>query len=404
MASFKEGGVKSEKLIHAIMFMICKDNQPLSIVEDEGFKYLMKTGSPNFKVPSRRNISSKIFEKYDAMKNIFMAKLKNVQYFTLTTDIWTDIQTRSYIGVTIHFVDEYKFNSALLGVYELDERHTSEYIATKLVDVCTEWNITKQKIVAVVTDGAANMIKAIDLSFGKKQNILCFAHTLSLVAQNAISSVSQLTELISKVKNIVSWFKRSVVVSDELRKATNGDGKLIQEVATRWNSTFYMLERFTKLSKIINDIVHKHITAPPMISAKEVKDISDIIDLLRPIEASTKELCGQKYVTSSMVIPMVYIMVKNISQFKPTQELGIQLQKEILFYCEKRFGSVESVALLSIATMLDPRFKKIYFKDPLALSKTLKYISDEIKQNQDQDESSSDNDTTTGMETSRNKM
>lgn len=68
-------------------------------------------------------------------------------------------------------------------------------------------------------------------------------------------------------------------------------------------------------------INNKHITAPPMISAKEIKDISDIIDLLRPIETSTKELCGQKYITSSMVILMVYMMVKNISQFKPTQEL-----------------------------------------------------------------------------------
>ncbi|XP_015374376.1 PREDICTED: uncharacterized protein LOC107169219 [Diuraphis noxia] len=198
MASFKEGGVKSEKIICAIMFMICKDNiQPLSIVEDEGFKYLMKAVSPNFKVPSH---------------------------------IWTDIQTRSYIDVTIHFVDQYKFNAALLGVYELYERHTSEYIATKLVDVCTEWNITKQKIVAV----------------------------------NAISSVSKLTDLISKVKIIVKWFKHSVVASDELRKATNVD-------------------------------------VPSMISAKEIKDISDIIDLLRPIEASTKELCGQKYITSSLV-------------------------------------------------------------------------------------------------------
>jgi peroxiredoxin len=72
--------------------------------------------------------------------------------------------------LTIHFVDQYKFNAVLLGVYELDERHMSEYIyiAIKLVDVCVEWNITKQKIVAVVTDGAANMTKAIDLSFGKK--------------------------------------------------------------------------------------------------------------------------------------------------------------------------------------------------------------------------------------------
>jgi hypothetical protein len=138
MAPFKKGDVKSEKNIHAIMFMICKDNQPLTIVKDEGFKYLMKTVSPNFKVPSCRYISSKTFKKYDAMKDIFMTKLKNVQYFTLTTNIWIDIQTRSYIGVTIHFVDQYKFNAALLGAYGLDERHTSEYIATKLVNVCTE--------------------------------------------------------------------------------------------------------------------------------------------------------------------------------------------------------------------------------------------------------------------------
>lgn len=38
ITSFKEDGVKSEKYIYVIMYMICKDNQPLSIVEDEGFK------------------------------------------------------------------------------------------------------------------------------------------------------------------------------------------------------------------------------------------------------------------------------------------------------------------------------------------------------------------------------
>jgi len=79
----------------------------------------------------------------------------------------TDIQTRSYIGITIHFFEEYILNYALLEVYELDEKHTSEYIATKLVEVCKEWNISKQNITAVVTDGAANMLKAIDLSYRK---------------------------------------------------------------------------------------------------------------------------------------------------------------------------------------------------------------------------------------------
>lgn len=121
--SFKEGGHKSEKITHAIMYMVCKGNQPLSIVEDKGFKHLMNVAAPNFKIPSLREISRRIFLLYDSMKNLFIDKnvLKNVQHFALTTDIWTDIQTRSHIGITIHFVDKYIINSGLLGVYELDE-------------------------------------------------------------------------------------------------------------------------------------------------------------------------------------------------------------------------------------------------------------------------------------------
>lgn len=186
LSSFKEGGQKSEKITNAIMYMVCKDNQPLSIVEDKGFVHLMNVVSPNFKIPSRREISRRIFLLYDSMKNMFIDKLKNSQHFALTTDIWTDIQTRSHIGITIHFVENYTINSGLLGVFELNERHTSEYIDYKLLEVCDQWNISTNSIVAVTTDGAANMIKGIELAFDKKRHIVCFAHTLNLVAQHAI--------------------------------------------------------------------------------------------------------------------------------------------------------------------------------------------------------------------------
>jgi len=163
--------------------MVCKDNQPLSIVEDKGFVQLINVVASNFKIPSRGEISPRIFLLYDSLKNMFIDKLKNVQHFAFTTDIWTDIQTRSHIGITIHFVDNYIINSGLLGVYELDDRHTSKYIASKLVEVCDKWSISTTSIVAVTTDGAANMIKAIDLAFDKKRQIICFAHALNLVAQ-----------------------------------------------------------------------------------------------------------------------------------------------------------------------------------------------------------------------------
>lgn len=64
--------------------------------------------------------------------------------------------------MTIHFVDNYTINSGLLCVYELDERHSSEYIAFKLVEASDEWNISNENIVAVTTDEAACMIKAIN--------------------------------------------------------------------------------------------------------------------------------------------------------------------------------------------------------------------------------------------------
>jgi len=37
IVSYQHGGFKSEKLINALLYMIAKDNQPLSIVENKGF-------------------------------------------------------------------------------------------------------------------------------------------------------------------------------------------------------------------------------------------------------------------------------------------------------------------------------------------------------------------------------
>lgn len=89
---------------------------------------------------------------------------------------------------------------------DLQERHTSQYIADTLNDVCKQWDISLETITAIVTDGAANITKALDLLFGnpnKPRHIPCFAHTLHLVAQNAIARVTDLSLLIKNVKSIV---------------------------------------------------------------------------------------------------------------------------------------------------------------------------------------------------------
>jgi len=171
----------------------------LSIVENKGFINLMNVTSPNFKIPSRRDISRRLEGKYKSFQDLFKNELNKVKYISLTMDIWTDIHTQSYLGVTVHFEKNSKLTSGLLGVIDLQERHTSQYIADTLNEVCKQWDISLETITAIVTDGAANITKAVDLLFGnpnKSRHIPCFAHTLNLVAQNAISSVTDLHYLL----------------------------------------------------------------------------------------------------------------------------------------------------------------------------------------------------------------
>lgn len=375
ISEFSVNGTKGVRLTNAILYMICKDSQPFQIVENEGFLNLMKTAAPLYKVPSRHTFKRMLENRYEVIQNLFKNKIKDVRNVTLTTDIWTDtMQTRSFLGVTIHFLDEDRMTSVTLGVYELAESHTAEYIGRMLLQTCHEWCIDSEKVFTVVTDGGANVVKAVDISFGKKCHIICFAHLLNLVAQKSIAKTKQLPELIASVKRIVTWFKHSVVASDELRK--DSDLKLIQDVSTRWNSTFYMVERFLHLRSTINQIVNCHTSAPPMITAKGIEELTEIFEILRPIEVATKEICGEDYVTSSKVIPIIRMLNLKMNNIKTNSSLGQDLKQSIISEISKRLLPSEHVQILAVSTLLDPRFKNIHFQDPIACSKAIKCVKE----------------------------
>lgn len=79
------------------------------------------------------------------------------------------MQTRSFLGLTSHFLQDIELSSINLGVYDLKERHDNVYLSKILNEACCEWGIDKNKISAVVTDSGANILKAVEVTFGKKQ-------------------------------------------------------------------------------------------------------------------------------------------------------------------------------------------------------------------------------------------
>lgn len=197
---FAAGGSKNLKLTQAIVKMIIIDNLPISFVE--GFKNLMKEHSPLYKVSTRNTIKAHIDSLYEAEVKKFVDFLKN-PYLSLISDIWTDSQMNSMLGVIVHGLAKNSMFSATIGVFKLTEAHTAAYIFDVLAQVLTDYEINSDKIVAFVTDNGANIVKALGEQFGKHKHVPCFVHTLNLVCENSLD-VPEMKDLIRKCRNIVT--------------------------------------------------------------------------------------------------------------------------------------------------------------------------------------------------------
>lgn len=145
-------------------------------------------------------------------------------------------------------------------------------------------------------------------------HVACFAHVLNLIVSKSLGNeaTKDFVKIIEKVKAIVAYFKHSNVAQDQLREKQRKEGKsdgtylnLIQEIVTRWNSTLYCLERFVLLSGYLGKILLSphHKKAPPMVF--EIAKIEECFQLLRPFEAATKDISGEKYVSASLIIPLI---------------------------------------------------------------------------------------------------
>jgi len=101
-------------------------------------------------------------------------------------------------------------------------------LAEVLVDSLQNWNISNEKVVAVVNDSAANIKNTVTDIYGCDRQISCLAHTVNLVVEKAIDKTQEMDivthiktggipQIISKVREIVKFLKTKTKASDALR-------------------------------------------------------------------------------------------------------------------------------------------------------------------------------------------
>ncbi|XP_065645609.1 zinc finger BED domain-containing protein 4-like [Hydra vulgaris] len=204
---------RAQKLTMLIGEMICVDIQPYSLVTDQGFKKLIMHLEPRYTMPSRKHMTKTVVPLiYEKMK----------------IEIMNDVAKADILS-----------------------SHTGVKISKFLKDSLNEWKIPTNKVYFVLSDNAANMKLAIKEAGLEKNSLSCVIHTLQLcITDKLFKQQTIVNDLIAKSRKIVTHFHHSSSSMDMLHEIQQQlklpQHSLIQDVVTRRNSTFYMLERLVE--------------------------------------------------------------------------------------------------------------------------------------------------------------
>lgn len=114
-----------------------------------------------------------------------------------------------------------------------------------------------------------------------------------------------------------------------------------------------------------------------MLSAYEINVIKEAMNLLH-FEMATREFSIQKYVTASVVIPISALIRQSLDKIQAELPENKQLLEQLKLQFIKEFDNVEKMSYLGISTMLDPRFKKLYIKNPVNIA-VISSIDNELR-------------------------
>jgi len=105
-----------------------------------------------------------------------------------------------------HFVHDAVQLKVILSVSVLEEDDTGLYLASKLREAISVWNL-ESKLHLGVRDNAANMVCAMRIA--GISDLGCMAHTLQLVIHDALFTQMLVENLVKKARKIFSRFKHS---------------------------------------------------------------------------------------------------------------------------------------------------------------------------------------------------
>lgn len=312
---------------------------------------------------------------------------------TICLDGWSKKGlSASFIGISANFFEPVSRSSkhVLLNLFQIEHPHTGQNIANCIEKCLDDWGIKLQNVLLVISDNGANMLKAVKLINSKVDStsaddgedpesstdddsdeyvaidqeetedginkchlvhLSCLAHSLQLVAKQVYSSTDHFEDVLKKARNVVSSIRKSSVMTQKLLQKC---GKtVISDCTTRWNSTYYLVERLLEVKVHINALFNE--CGLDSLLTSEWNKLEDMKALLAPFKRHTDNLQSDS-LSLSNVIPSLLDIECHLQSYPHHGDLIRHLLREF----RKRFRSIIDVsadefnAIPAVATLLDP--------------------------------------------------
>ena len=309
---------EQEIWISKLTKFIARSFMPISLVEDEDFRDIVRYLYRQVPHISRRSMNDSIMWYAERGRNIVKLLMKD-QYFSITTDHWTSRGRNNFVAVTAHFINaDWDLKTFVLCCSEHEGTQGAEEIVEVLNKTKAKFNLNDDLLVATVTDTAANMNAA--GQFMSKAHHYCADHVLELTAK-LLCNLKGVFEILATCRSIVGSIRHSSQAEEELKRLQTNFNELhpteaelvvtgIQDISVRWWSTFNMLERFLRLRRCVDSMCINRVIDHNVILSHEWVFLEHLNKLLRPFKNFQVALEGEQYVTISL-LPEIIINIRN---------------------------------------------------------------------------------------------
>jgi hypothetical protein len=387
---------RAKEITQTIAELICLDMEPLDLVNKKGFNRLLRKLCPKYKIVSRTYITETVLpDMYSRVKNKVQIELNKIPYIVITTDLWTSDSSSNindFISFTAHGINQnFETQNFCLEVMPFEgDSHSGENIAHNLNLAMLKWEINN-KVVAVVTDNARNIVNAIK-ELQSLEHISCMVHTVQLVLHDGLLEQAAVKEVITISRKIIGHFSHSTKAAKMLLEAqtTYNIPKhvLIQDVPTRWDSTYYMLSRLYE-QRISVQVVLPKLNCNYELSTQQWILVQKIVDILKYFEDVTKALSNENSLLSD-AIPLRNNLMKIMEKISSDNSIHANdhciksIAQSLHQQLSARFCSIEENDSYIMATALNPKYKTRVFLSSTTARKAKELLCSTIRKQKDQ--------------------